>query len=246
MNSKSGISLSEVIICTLILGFIMSLGSDMLIRSMRISREENGVDFLRKEAIKATNWVNNDLRRTSGNSFTYNIDPVTNVPRAISFLTNQANVINNKGIDANSVVANPNWNGYIIYYLISDPKNPAMGDLTQKYILNRGTINPVNTSDSYLLNSYYDKVFMRAGTFISAPKTLQTTDLTTAIGKFISNTATTHAGTVARNIYEMNVTEQNSTCVTLTIETRTKNPRGGELKVIYTSKIFMRNSNLNK
>lgn len=244
MSSKSGISLSEVIICTLILGFIMSLGSDMLIRSMRISREENGIDFLRKEAIKATNWLNSDLRRTSGGSFMYNIDPVPNVPRAISFLTNQANVINNKGIHVKSMVANPNWNCYIIYYLVTDPKNPAMGDLTQKYILKRGTgIAPgkgISATDPY-----YDKVFLK-GTFISAPKPMQTTDLTNAINSFISNTAPTRASTVARNIYEMNVTEQDSNCATLTVETRTKNPRGGELKVIYTSKIFMRNSNINK
>jgi len=235
INQKSGLTLSEVLISALILVLFMSIASEILIQSLRVSREENGIDFIRKEALKGINWLNTDLRRSTGASFIYNTYPVSNVPLAMSFLTNQANVLENKGINKDSVIATPDWNYYIVYYLIPDNANPATGNSTQKYILQRGT--NVIPSDPY-----YDKVFNNIS--MAAPKPLLSTDLANELNKFISNTVTPRPGTVARNIYEINVIEQENSYVKLSIETRTKNPRGGELKVIYTSRVFMRNSSL--
>jgi prepilin-type N-terminal cleavage/methylation domain-containing protein len=69
----SGFSVLEVLISALILLILMSISSEIMYQSLRISREERGLAFIRKEAIKAINWLNNDLRRTNSASFSYKV-----------------------------------------------------------------------------------------------------------------------------------------------------------------------------
>ena len=47
---------------------------------------------------------------------------------------------------------------------------------------------------------------------------------------------------IARNIYGLIVVEHEANYITINIETRDKNPRGGELKTLYTARILMRNT----
>ncbi len=233
---NSGFSVLEVLISSLILLILMGISSKIMYQSLRLSKEETGLAFIRKEAVKAVNWFNNDLRRSSGDSFTYNTYPVSNLPLSITFLTNQSNVLNNKGgTDPNCFIVSPRWDNYVIYYLTPDSKNPATAGATQKYLLKRTIFIP---SDPY-----YDVVFKR---FMTTPRPLRSGDLTVFLNKCIllPDTAPDRPGTVARNIYEINVIERTWNYVTLTIETRDKNPRGGELKTLYTSRVFMRNSDL--
>ena len=247
---NSGFSVLEVLISSLILLILMSISSEIMYQSLRVSREENGLAFIRKEALKGINWFTNDLRITNGASFAYDRDPVPNVTMVMSFLTNQENVLGSnatvsKDPNGRLVAVTPHWYGYIVYYLVSDPKNPATAESTQKYLLKRAKrITPLDSYyNSVLSNSYYENVF---NPYMSVAKPLEPFDLITLLNKWIilPETDKHRSDTVARNIYDVNLIEHEQNYVTLTIETRDKNPRGGELKVVYTSRILMRNSNL--
>ncbi len=246
----SGFSVLEVLISALILLILMSISSEIMYHSLRISREEKGLAFIRKEAIKAINWFNNDLKRTNEASFFYETDALVNVPVAISFLTNQENVLSGKGTaskdpDGMLVTTSPCWYGYIVYYLLPDPKFPATADSTQKYLLKRA--KRIGPSDSYYNGifsaPYYNDVF---NPYMSSAKPLQELDLKVLLNKWIilSDADKHRPDIIARNIYDINVIEKHGDYVTLSVETRDKNPGGGEMKTVYTSRVFMRNSNV--
>ncbi|MEQ8186658.1 MAG: hypothetical protein ABRQ39_01700 [Candidatus Eremiobacterota bacterium] len=247
---KYGFSVLEVLISSLILLILMTISSEIMYHSLKISREEQGLAFLRKEALKGMHWFTSDLRITSGASFDYDRDPVANVTMVMSFLTNQENVLASSGTvskDPNGklVAVTPVWYGYVVYYLVSDPEKPGTADSTQKYLLKRAKrIRPADSYYSVILSKpYYEKVF---NPYMSVAKPLASADVTTLLNKWLilSEGDKNRPDTIARNIYDVNLIEAMPDYVTLTIETRDKNPRGGELKVVYTSRILMRNSNL--
>jgi prepilin-type N-terminal cleavage/methylation domain-containing protein len=229
---NKGFSVLEVLISSLILLLLMSIASEIMYQSLRVSREENGLAFIRKEAVKGITWITGDLRKTNGTSLLYNISPVIDVPVAISFLTNQGNDL--AGMGSTDTKASPNWKNYVVYYLKPDPKNPASPGKTQKYLLKRRTILPSDT--------YYQGVFNDS---MSLSKPLQMLDVT-----YVCNeSGTEKPRTIARNIYHIDIIEKEKNYFTLTIETRDKSPRerdenpeGGEIKAVYTSRVLMRNT----
>jgi len=246
----SGFSVLEVLISALILLILMSISSEIMYQSLRISREERGLAFIRKEAIKVINWLNNDLRRSNSASFSYKIDPVINVSLAMSCLTNQENVLSGTGTtskdpNGTQVIASPRWYGYVVYYLVPDVTHPATAEATQKYLLKRA--KRVGPSDSYyntiFSNSYYSDVF---NPYMSSSKELQDFDLATLLNKWaiLSDSDKHRPDTIARNIYKINVIEKEQDYIVLTVETRDKEPRGGEMRTLYSTRILMRNSNL--
>jgi hypothetical protein len=223
---NKGLSVLEVLISALILLVLMSIASEIMYNSLRISREESGNAFIRKEAIKSITWLNSDLRRTHGASLLYNISPVIDVPVAISFVTTVGSGITGPG--PTDVIASPKWENYVVYYLKADPKNPATAESTQKYLLKRRTVHPAD--------AYYAEVFNSS---LSTVKPLQSFDLINICNEPSGGDP---IRIIARNIYQMDIVERQKNYFTISIETRDKNTRGGELKAVYTSRVLMRNT----
>ncbi|HPZ09369.1 MAG TPA: hypothetical protein PL110_14765 [Candidatus Eremiobacteraeota bacterium] len=211
---------------SLILAILLSLSSQIMYASLRVSREKSGLAFIRKEAVKAVTWLIKDIRRTHGVSFMYNLAPVGDVPVAISFLTTLGN--DAVGPEPTTGIASPKWKAYIVYYLKPDLTNPETLDLSQKYLLKRISVLPVDT--------YYQSVF---NNYLSKTKPLQFTDLVNICNESVTGEV---PRVIARNIYGLIVVEHEANYITINIETRDKNPRGGELKTLYTARILMRNT----
>jgi len=226
LKNKIALSILEVLLSALILLLLIGIGSDIIYHSFRVSREERGLAFIRKEAIKSLNWITNEFRRSHGASLDYGITPVLDVPVAISFLSPLGNDPN--GSEPTETVPSPKWKTYVIYYMKPDPKNPATADTTQKYILKRRSFLPSDV--------YYSDVFNE---FVTTPKKLKPEDLI-----YICNEPSggDPVRTIARNLYQIEILEKEANYCTISIETRDKSAKGGEIRTVYTSRVLMRNT----
>lgn len=262
---NKGMSLLEVVISTMIFLCLMGIASQIMYHSLKISKEESGLSFIRKEAVKGITWFSKDLRRTHGaslsdcNTFYVIIykyiyqkhgaslsdcnTPVPNVSKAISFLTTLRS--GTTGSQPNSHIASPQWEAYVIYYLESDPRTPReVKNSTQPYyyLLKRAISSPV--TNNTLKAGDYVAVFDPNAYGFEIP--LAVNDLARILDKTDDPTMEPHV--VARNIYDVSVEmpDVEPSCCELRIETRYKSPRGGEnggeLKAVETLNIFMRNT----
>ncbi len=244
MKFNKGMSLLEVVISTMIFLCLMGIASQIMYHSLKVSREESGLSFIRKEAVKGITWFSKDLRRTHGASLSDCNDPVTNVPKAISFLTTLGN--NAAGSQPNINVASPQWEAYVIYYLQADPHTPReIKNSTQPYyfLLKRAFSSPGKNS-TFTTNPDYVPVFDPNEYGFEIP--LAFDDLRHILDGTCSPDLPPHV--IARNIYDVSVeipSVEPSYC-TLRVETRYKSPRGGEnggeLIAVETLTIFMRNT----
>ena len=225
-RQKFGLSILEIILSSFILLILMTLAANIMYASLRVSREERGLAFIRKEAVKGMNWIINDLRRTHGASFLYETDPVTDISMAMSFLGTIGN--DAIGTEPTTGIASPKWKFYLIYYLKKDPKNPATVDTSQKYMLKRRAFYPADP--------YYQKVF---NNYVSVVKPIRSTELSYVCGEPASGEP---IRIIARNIYDISIIEEEANYITLTIETRDISAKGGEISTVYTSRTLMRNT----
>lgn len=229
----SGLSILEVVISALILLLLMTIAANIMYASLKVSREESGIAFIRKEALKAMEWLIKDLRRTHGASFIYNMDPATDVSMGMGFLTTMGNDPN--GTEPTQVIASPLWKGYIIYYLKKDPKNPATVETNQLYIMKRRLFFPEDP--------YYQPVFSN---ILSLARPLKDTDLSYICTEPSEGEP---VRIIARNIYQISIIEDEANYITLTVETRDKSakekgtsPGVIEISATYTSRVLMRNT----
>ncbi len=243
MKINKGMSLLEVVISTIIFLCLMGIASQIMYHSLKISKEESGLSFIRKEAVKGITWFSKDLRRTHGASLSDCNTPVPNVSKAISFLTTLRS--GTAGSQPNTHVASPQWEAYVIYYLESDPRSPReVKNSTQPYyyLLKRAISSPV--TNNTLKAGGYVAVFDPNAYGFEIP--LAVNDLAHILDKTDDPTIEPHV--VARNIYDVSVEmpDVEPSCCELRIETRYKSPRGGEnggeLKAVETLNVFMRNT----
>ncbi len=239
---NKGMTLLEVVISTMIFLCLMGIAAQIMYHSLKISKEESGLSFIRKEAIKGITWFSKDLRRTHGASLSDCNDPLTDVPKAISFLTTLGS--GTSGSQPNTHIAAPQWEAYVIYYLEVDTHTPReVKNSTQPYyyLLKRAVSSPVTNNT---LKTDYVPVFDPNAYGFEVPLTVD--DLTHILDKTDDPHIKPHV--VARNIYDVSIEipEVEPSCCELRIETRYKSPRGGEnggeLKAVETLNIFMRNT----
>lgn len=234
-----GMSLMEVVISSVIFLCLMGIASEIMYHSLKVSREENGLSFIRKEAVKGITWLSKDLRRTHGASLSDCNNPVTDIPKAMSFLTTIGNDVS--GSQPNIHIASPQWEAYVIYYLQVDPKTPREVISTQPYyfLLKRAVSSPSKNS-TFTTDPNYVSVFDPNEFAFEIP--LAFNDVKHILDGTVPPDHPAHV--VARNIYDVTIEAPGiePSCCTVRIETRYKSPRGGELKSVETLTVFMRNT----
>lgn len=232
INLSRGISLIDVIISTVIFLCLMGISTEIIYHSLKVSREENGLAFIRKEAIKGISWISKDIRRTHGASLSDCNSPATDVPIAISFLTTIGN--DGTGSKPNINIASPQWESYVIYYLLADVNTG------KKYFSLKRAISSPEKNSILKTDPEYAQVFDPNGFAFEFP--LKFNDVKNIIeGK---TPADNRPRVIARNISHLTLDQpiiEPSHC-TITIETRDKNSRGGEIKAVETLTVFMRNT----